>query len=179
MSSSNLLSISDLFFTSPFSNIWLLLLLPVLPDQTCQMSLMFSLGLTLFYDGISSSHVCIIVLRHLFCFSASAMAVAPRSFTKVCLTWGPWCRNSHQCRVTAPNKGQVGVDLYKQSTPHPIFCFFDKVGKGWGKCRLVAALCIRGEVESQGDRLNSPPLHEKHVAECRVKPRPPNCPAVP
>lgn len=47
MSSSKSLSTSDLFFTSPCSNIWLLLLLPMLPDQTCQISLIFSLGLTL------------------------------------------------------------------------------------------------------------------------------------
>lgn len=55
MSSSKFLSISDLFFTSPSSGIWLLLLLPMLPDQACQMSLIFGLGLTLFCVGISFS----------------------------------------------------------------------------------------------------------------------------
>lgn len=58
MSSSKFLSISDLFFTSPSSDTWLLLLLHMLPDQACQMSLIFGLSLTLFCGDISFSHVC-------------------------------------------------------------------------------------------------------------------------
>lgn len=109
MSSSKSLSISDLFFTSPCPNIWLLLLLPMFSDQACQMALIFGLGLTLFHGGISFLHVCIEVLRHFSCFWASATAVEPRSSTEVCLTWGPPCRNRHQCRAP-PCQGHLCSD---------------------------------------------------------------------
>lgn len=109
MSSSKSLSISDLFFTSPCPNIWLLLRLPMFSDQACQMSLIFGLGLTLFHSGISFLHVGIEVLRHFSCFWASATAVEPRSSTEVCLTWGPPCRNRHQCRAP-PCQGHLSSD---------------------------------------------------------------------
>lgn len=41
---------------SPFSTIWLLLLLVVLPDQTHQMSLVFGLSLALIHSDICPSH---------------------------------------------------------------------------------------------------------------------------
>lgn len=62
MSSSKCLSISELFFISPSSTIWLLLFLPMLPDQTHQISLVFGLTTALFYSDICPCHVCIEVL---------------------------------------------------------------------------------------------------------------------
>lgn len=115
MFSSKSLSISDSFFTSPSPNIWLLLLLPVLPDQGHQVSLTFGLGYTLFHGGISSSPVCVIVLRHLSCFWASGTAVEPRSSTEVCLTWGGPCRNRHQCGAPA----SIGAFLVKVTPGFP------------------------------------------------------------
>ena len=126
MSSSKSLSISGLFFTSPYSNIWLLLLLPVLPDQACQMSLIFSLGITLFLVSISSSHVCIIVLRNLSCYWASATSVELRSSTEVWLTWGPPCRNRHQCRAPVSSKAFL-AQVTSAGTP-------------WGTCHFL--LCV-------------------------------------
>lgn len=62
MSSSKSLSISDLFFISPCFTIYLLQLLPMLLDQTHQMSLVFGLSPSLFHSVIYPSHVCIEML---------------------------------------------------------------------------------------------------------------------
>lgn len=130
------------------------LLLPMLPHQARQMSLVFGLGFTFFRGGISSSHVCVIVLRYLSCFWASAMAVEPRSSIEVCLTWGAPSRNRRQRRAPATSR----IFLVKV-TP---------VVTPWGTCHFLPC-----ELPCAQDMVLSPttlPQPQKVVLQSRTRP---------
>lgn len=154
MSNSKSLSVSGLFFTSPCSNIWLLLLLPMLSDQACQMSFIFGLGLTHFHGDISFLHACIKVLGYFSCFWASAAAVEPRSSTEVCLTWGPPCRSRHRCRAP-PSIRAFLVKVTSAVTP-------------WGTCHFLSCALPHAQ-----DMVLSPttfPQHQKMFSQSKYSP---------
>lgn len=89
MSSSKSLSISDLFFISPSSTIWLLLFFAHASRTDPSNVICFwtqPCSLSSWYLFLSCFHWCV---EPLFCFWASAMAVEPSSSTEACLAWGP------------------------------------------------------------------------------------------